>query len=219
MLVRVGLAAVAGLALSLAFEPVAVPWVIPFCVAAFVLLTRDLRPRRGFLVGLVFGAAFYFTHIFWMRAVGVPAWIALSLLETFFYAVLGLVSSVVLRHRLWPVWFAAAWTTAEVVRSGYPLGGMPWGRLAFAVVDTPMAPALPYVGAVGVSFALALLGALLAAVFLAAHGLGSLRVTAGSLVGLCLLVAVPVAFPWDADDRGEPGITVAVVQGLSLIHI
>ncbi len=72
-----------------------------------------------------------------MRAVGVSAWIALSTLETLFYAVLGSVSAVLQRHRLWPLWFAAAWTTMEVARSGWPLGGMPWGRLAFGVVDTP----------------------------------------------------------------------------------
>ncbi len=214
MPVRVALAAVAGLSLSLAFEPVALPWVIPFAVAAFALLTRDQSKRRAFLVGLVFGGAFYLTHIFWMRAVGVPAWIALSVLETLFYAMAGLVSTVVQRHRLWPLWFAAAWTTAEVVRSDWPLGGMPWGRLAFAVVDTPLAPALPYVGAVGVSFVLALMGALVAAALLSVRGVGPrVRTPVAVLAGLCLLVAVPVAFPWEPDDRGEPGITVAVVQG------
>jgi len=213
VLVRTGLAAAAGLALSLAFEPVAVPWLIPFCVAAFVLVTRDQRPRRALLLGLVLGATFYATHIFWMRAVGLPAWIALSALETSFYGLLGVVSTLVQRHRLWPLWFAAAWAATEVVRSDYPLGGMPWGRLAFAVVDTPAAPALPYVGAVGVSFALALLGALVAAVAVARRGNGHLRPPALALVGLCVLFAVPVAVPWDADTRGEPGITIAVVQG------
>jgi apolipoprotein N-acyltransferase len=64
VLVRVALAVLAGLSLSLAFEPVAFPWVIPPAVAAFALLTRGLRPRRAFVVGLALGAAFYATHIF-----------------------------------------------------------------------------------------------------------------------------------------------------------
>jgi apolipoprotein N-acyltransferase len=214
VLVRVALAVLAGLSLSLAFEPVAFPWVIPPAVAAFALLTRGLRPRRAFVVGLALGAAFYATHIFWMRAVGLPAWIALSLLETFFYAALGALSTVLQRHRLWPLWFAAAWASVEVLRSGYPLGGMPWGRLAFAVADTPVAPALPYVGAVGVSFALALLGALLAAVVVAARESdGVVRVPALALAGLVAALAVPVVIPWEPDVRGEPGITIAVVQG------
>ena len=64
--------------LSFAFEPVAVAWLIPVAVAGFVLTTRGLSARSGFVVGLCFGAAFYLTHIYWMRAVGIPAWLALS---------------------------------------------------------------------------------------------------------------------------------------------
>ncbi len=210
------LAAVAGLVLSVAFEPAAVAWVIPVAVAGFAVATRGLTLRRAFVVGLVFGAAFYFTHIWWMRAVGIPAWIALSTLETLFYAVLGSLSALVQRHRLWPLWFAAAWTTIEVWRSGWPLGGMPWGRLAFGVVDTPAADALPYVGAVGLSFLLALLGALLAWLVTGpVVGEGSRWVAAAGLVGLVALLAVPVLLPWEAPDGGESDgeVTVAAVQG------
>ena len=78
---RALLAACAGLVLSVAFEPVAVAWVIPVAVAGFVLTTRGVDVRRGFVVGLCFGACFYFVHIFWMRAVGIPAWLALSTLS------------------------------------------------------------------------------------------------------------------------------------------
>jgi len=209
---RALLAACAGLALSVAFEPVAVAWVIPAAVAGFVLATRGLTARRGFVAGLCFGAAFYFVHIFWMRAVGVPAWIALSTLETLFYGVAGALSAVLQRHRLWPLWFASAWTAVEVWRSGWPLGGMPWGRLAFGVVDTPVAKALPYAGAVGVSFLMALLGALLA--WLVAGpvaGEGGRRVAASCLAGLVALLAVPALLPWTAHADGH--LTVAAVQG------
>lgn len=211
-MIRLACAVVAGLALSAAFEPMALPWLIPLSVAAFALVTRGQRVRAAFLLGLAFGAAFYFTHIIWMQAVGIPAWIALSLLETSFYAMLGSVSALLQRHRLWPLWFAAAWTTAEVARSGWPLGGMPWGRLAFAVVDSPVASALPYVGAVGVSFLLALLGALLAALALAVRGPGSARSASLALAGLCVALAVPVVLPWQADDD-DPTVHIAVVQG------
>jgi apolipoprotein N-acyltransferase len=206
------LAGCAGLLLSVAFEPVAVAWVSPVAVAGLVLTTRGLSLRRAFVVGLVFGAAFYLTHIFWMRAVGVSAWIALSTLETLFYAALGSVSALLQRHRLWPLWFAAAWTTSEVARSGWPLGGMPWGRLAFGVVDTPVAQALPYVGAVGVSFLVALLGALLAWLLAGpVVGEGSRRVAGLTLAGLCALLAVPALLPWQAHAEGR--LTVAAVQG------
>ena len=206
------LAACAGLVLSVAFEPVAVAWVIPVAVAGFVLATRGVSARRGFVVGLCFGACFYFVHIFWMRAVGIPAWLALSTLETLFYGLAGSLSALVQRHRLWPLWFAAAWTAVEVVRSGWPLGGMPWGRLAFGVVDTPVAQALPYAGAVGVSFLMALLGALLA--WLVAGpvaGEGSRRVAALGLAGVVALLAVPAVLPWTAQAEGH--LDVAAVQG------
>jgi apolipoprotein N-acyltransferase len=200
------------LLLSAAFEPVAVAWVIPVAVAGFVLTTRELRLREAFVVGLAFGAAFYLTHIWWMRAVGLPAWIALSTLEALFYALLGSLSALLQRHRWWPLWFAAAWTAVEVLRSGWPLGGMPWGRLAFAVADTPVAEALPYAGAVGVSFLLALMGALVAWLLTGpVAGEGSRRRAAVCLAALVAALAVPVLVPWsfDADDE----VTVAVVQG------
>ena len=209
---RAFLAACAGLVLSLAFEPVAVAWLIPVAVAGFVLTTRGLSLRGGFVVGLCFGAAFYLTHIYWMRAVGIPAWFVLSALETLFYGLTGALSAILQRHRLWPLWFAAAWTAMEVWRSGWPLGGMPWGRLAFGVVDTPVAEALPYAGAVGVSFLLALFGALLAwLVSGPVAGEGSRRVAALCLVGLVALLAVPALAPWTATADRE--VTVAAVQG------
>jgi len=212
MRARALLAACAGLVLSLAFEPVAAAWVIPVAVAGFVLTTRGLSLRRGFVVGLCFGALFYFVHIFWMRAVGIPAWIALSTLETLFYGVAGALSALLQRHRLWPLWFAAAWTAVEVWRSSWPLGGMPWGRLAFGVVDTPAAEAMPYAGAVGVTFLLALLGALVA--WLVAGpvaGEGSRRAAALGLVALIGLFALPAARPWTA--QADDHLAVAVVQG------
>ena len=57
-----------------------------------------------------------------------------------------------------PVWLAAAWVAMESIRCTWPAGGMPWGRLSYAVVDTPVAGALPFVGATGVSLVLALTG-------------------------------------------------------------
>ena len=209
---RAFLAACAGLVLSFAFEPVAVAWIIPVAVAGFVLTTRGLSLRGGLVVGLCFGAAFYLTHIYWMRAVGIPAWFVLSALETLFYGLTGALSAILQRHRLWPLWFAAAWTAMEVWRSGWPLGGMPWGRLAFGVVDNPVAEALPYAGAVGVSFLLALLGALLAwLVSGPVVGEGSRRVAAVALVGLVAMLAIPALAPWTA--KADRELTVAAVQG------
>jgi apolipoprotein N-acyltransferase len=209
---RIVLAALAGLLLSFAFEPLALPWLLPPAVAAFVLSTRGLSPRRGWQPGLAFGVAFYFTHIEWMTAVGLSAWLGLAAAESLFYGVMGAYAALVQRHRLWPLWFAAGWTAVETWRSTWPFSGMPWGRLAFAVVDTPVARSLPYVGMVAVSFLLALLGALLAWLVRGLEpGHDRRRLGAGLLVALCGLLAVPDLHPWQARTTGH--VTVAVVQG------
>jgi apolipoprotein N-acyltransferase len=209
VLLRVLVALASGVVLSLAFEPVALPFVIPLAVAALVLCCRGLRLRRAWLPGFAFGLGFQYVLIFWMRAVGSDAWLALATAEAAFFAVFGLLAAVLTRHRWWPLWVAAAWVAVEVWRSGWPFSGMPWGRLAFAVVDTPVARSLPWVGSVGVSFLLALSGTLLAWVVVAR---GRERIfAAGTLGGLVLVSLVPLALPWDPSPESE--VTVAAVQG------
>jgi len=206
---RTVLALVAGVGLSLAFEPVAAAFLVPVAVAGFVLTTRGLRPGRAWIPGLAFGVGFYFVLIFWMRAVGTDAWLALAGIEALFYGVLGSATAVLTRRRAWPLWFAAAWVAMEVVRSSWPFSGMPWGRLAFAVVDTPVADTLAYAGSVGVSFLLALLGALLARLVVA-RGRGR-WVSAAALAGVAVVAASPAVAPYHPTMRGAT--TVAAVQG------
>lgn len=208
MLRRVVLALVAGVVLSLAFEPVAAPWVLPFAVAGYVLSVHGLSPRRGWIPGLVFGVGFYFVHIVWMRAVATAAWIALAGIEALFYGLLGSAVAALVVRRRWPLWCAAAWVTMEVWRSQWPFSGMPWGRLAFAVVDTPVERSLPYVGMVGVSLLLALAGMLLAWLVLTT---GPRRAGVLGLAGLVLALAVPAVHPYHLAQRGTA--TVAAVQG------
>ncbi len=214
MPVRLLLALVSGGLLAASFEPLTWWWVTPFCVAGLALSVAGLRPRRAWWPALVFGVAFYFPHIVWMRAVSTGAWLALAGIETAFYAALGPVLVVVMRHRAWPLWGAGAWALAETVRSSWPYSGMPWGRLGFAVIDTPVAPALAYVGATGVGFGLALGSFCLAASVLAVrrgHRAAPAPVvpalTAAALVGLC---ALAVAFPVRLPVTGQA--TVATVQ-------
>ena len=207
MLKRSLLAGLGGILLAASFEPLALAWLLPFGVACFALVTRDLTVRRAGVVGLVFGLAFYFLHIEWMRtSVGPDAWIALSLVEASFYGLLGLAVPVLRRLPAWPLWLAVVWTTMETVRSNWPFSGMPWGRLAFAAIDTPAAPALAYVGMTGLTFLLALVGFLLAR---AVEERG--RVQVAALVGVLAAMVLPAVVPYDVEESGRA--TVAVVQG------
>ena len=211
MLARSLVAALAGVVLSLAYEPVAVAYVMPFALAAYAVCTREVRSRVGFVVGLAFGVGFYFPHIHWMSpSIGLPAWLALASVEALFYGALGALSPVIQRLRSWPAWLAAAWVAMETIRSTWPFSGMPWGRLGFGVVDTPLAPALAYVGVNGVSLLVALLGFLLARLLQA--GRGDERLFALAAVVLVAAVSVvPAVWPWTLDTTGTT--TVAAVQG------
>lgn len=227
LLPAVGLAGLGGALLTASFEPVAQAWLLPLGIACYALALRDLRARRAGLVGLAFGVVFYFSHIWWMRdSVGVDAWIGLSVAESVFYGLLGLAVPLLRRLPAWPLWLAAAWTTMETVRSGWPFSGMPWGRLAFAAIDTPAAPAVAYIGMTGLSFLLALAGfslALLAerlvALFADRKDAGgtersprrsSLLAAAGA-TGVLVLLVTPAVLPYDAAPSGSA--TISVVQG------
>ncbi len=208
MLTRSLLAGLAGIALSTAFPPVGLFIVLPFAVAAFFLLTQGLPARRAWIPGLAFGIGFTYVLMWWMHAVDIYAWLALSGLEAAFFGLLGALVPVLTRLPLWPLWAAVAWVGIEVLRSGWPFSGMPWGRLAFAVVDTPVAPALAYVGATGVSFLLALLGATIAAL-VRANGRRLPALVA--VVAVATLLLLPALRPWQPSPEGS--LRVAAVQG------
>src|SRR5687767_14813011 len=53
-------AVVGGFVLAAAFEPIGIPWLMPLALATFVLVLRDVRPGRAWLLGLLFGIAFIF---------------------------------------------------------------------------------------------------------------------------------------------------------------
>lgn len=221
MLPRLLLAVVAGLALTGAFEPWAWAPLALVGLVGFALATSGLTVARAGSVGLCFGVAFYFTHIWWMReAVGTDAWLALSGIEAAFYGVLGAAVPLIRKVPGWPLWLAAAWASVEVLRSVWPFSGMPWGRVSFAAIDTPVAPAAAYVGMTGLSFLLALCAFLLAAWMqpllpgsAASGATGTVRrpaTLAGAVVVLAALL-VPGVHPFPVQESGSA--TVAVVQG------
>ncbi|MFI2612747.1 apolipoprotein N-acyltransferase [Kitasatospora sp. NPDC018619] len=209
---RTGLAALAGLLLAFAFPPYDL-WPLSLLgVAALSLLTRGRTFRQGLWTGFAFGLPFFLMLLSWLRVVGWDATVGLSVVEALFLALLGGALAVTSRLPGWPLWAACLWITQEWARDRLPLGGFPWGRLAFANTATPYTPLAALGGAPLVTFAVALSGALLAGAVLRLRGparapraaaLAALGAVAALLAGY--LVPVPTA----AADT----VRVAIVQG------
>jgi apolipoprotein N-acyltransferase len=202
-------ALVGGLVLAAAFEPIGLAWLMPPAIATLVLSVRGLRPRHAWLPSLLFGIAFTFAVMVWMRAVGTDAWIAMCSLEAAFFVPLGIGLSWSLRLRAWPVWAALWWVGIETWRSGFPFSGMPFGRLAFATADTPWAEALPWIGMTGVSFLVALTGTTLAWVLTRLPTPSP--ATYGAVAGLAAVTFAPVVIGFPVEQSAS--VTVAAVQG------
>jgi apolipoprotein N-acyltransferase len=157
---------VAGLLLAAAFPPIGWWPLAPVATALLALLLRGRTWGRGAGLGMLFGLAFCFPTFEGLRPVGMDAWIALSIFEALYFALLGVGLALVTRLPGWPAWTAAAWITEEFIRGRVPFGGFPWARLAFSQTASPFTGYASLGGAPLVSFVTALTGGLLAAAVL-----------------------------------------------------
>jgi apolipoprotein N-acyltransferase len=217
-LARLAGAGAAGGLLVIAFPPYDL-WPLAAVAVGLLDLVTHRRPvREGLLLGLVTGLAFFVPLLHWSSIyVGAAPWLLLATSQAAFLAALG--GALALVHRLpgWPLWSAALWVVEEALRSRGPYGGFPWGRLGFSQADSPAARLAEYGGAPLVTFAVALSGALLAALVLA-PGRGRparlLAPAAGLLAVGAVVAGAAVATPGSTGAGGVAGeVTLAVVQG------
>ncbi|MFT4087964.1 MAG: apolipoprotein N-acyltransferase [Gordonia sp. (in: high G+C Gram-positive bacteria)] len=125
----------------------------------YACLTGDLRVRAGALIGLVFGLAFFLPLLPWIGVyVGALPWIALAAVMALYLALFGAVATLTMRLPAAPLWFAICWVAVEWLRSSFPFGGFPWGRAAFSQTSGALLPVAAWIGAPGLSFAVALTG-------------------------------------------------------------
>jgi apolipoprotein N-acyltransferase len=207
---RLLVAALAGVALAVSFEPLRLVFLLPVSVAALLWCVRGLSLRRAALLGWVFGLAFMLPLIFWMRAVGTDAWLALSTMQSLYFALLGTGLAAVSRLRGWPFWSGVVWVAVEVFRGGWPMSGFTWGRIGFATLDTPFAAWLPWIATNGVSLLVVSLSAVVLWAVLEMRG-APLPVVAVGLAACLGVLAVPQF--WQPERTTDGEITVAVVQG------
>ncbi|SCK56901.1 apolipoprotein N-acyltransferase [Streptomyces sp. WMMB 322] len=172
---RTAAAALAGLALALAFPPYGLWPLSLLTVAALSLLTRGRTVRQGAWTGFAFGWPFFVMLLKWLHVVGWDAVLGLAFIESLFVAALGAALAATSRLPLWPLWGACLWVAEEWARDRVPFGGFPWGRLAFANTGSPYTPLAALGGAPLVTYAAALTGTALAAAALALWHLRGVR--------------------------------------------
>lgn len=207
------LALLAGTACAAANAPLEQRWLLPLAVAAAVAAIHRTGPWRGGLLGYAFGLGYVLALVTWMRVIGVDAWLMISAVVACYYAILGAGAALLTRLPAWPLWIASWWVAVETALSTWPLGGFPWTRLAWSTVDTPFARWLPLVGAAGVSFLVALSGAVLAALVVSERKRLAVAAAAAVAAGLALPVALPPASMGPGWQQDAATATVAAVQG------
>lgn len=226
-------ALLAGAVVYLAFPPPlrgALPlqgtwWLASGGIALFYSLLRWQQAGRAAWLGLLFGLGLFGPLLhFTAVAMGNPVgWVALTLTEAAYLSALGLAWAqtsrlpALRRQALWraSLWrltaFTLLWCGVEELRSSWPLGGLPFGRLAFAAADAPMLPVAAYGGSVALTACLACLGAALADLVLLVRTNPPRAALPATACGV-LVVLVPSVLPLDASAQSG-SLQVAAVQG------
>ena len=210
---RVAGSVIGGLLLTLSFPPFDVVWLAPPALAVMTLSWHGVRARRGLWLGYLAGLAFLMTHLLWMRVIGDDAWFLLASAFALGTAAVGAGTAATSGLRVWPLAVPCMWVLSEAVYNRVPLGGFPWGDLAFGQTSTTLTPYAALAGAPAVTFAVSLLGALLAYAWTVRR---RPRAAVAALVGVALVSTVGglVPLPTEGETAGGPAsTTAAVVQG------
>ena len=187
---RVAAAVAAGIVTALGFEPFGWWPLVLVGVASLTIVVRTApRVLAASGLGVAYGLGFLGLGVGWMSAIFVEAMIALVVAESLFFGLLGALLHVALWTQWWPLLAAGCWSLVEFAYSRFPFDGFGWMRLGYAMVDSPLAGFLPFVGVSGVSFLTALTGQGLAWLALAptrrktVAGVGALAAVALSGMG------------------------------------
>jgi len=143
-LVNIFLSALAGVFLSLAFEPTAFWWMAPIAIALHMYVLT--RTNKKVLSSLVFAFLFNAFLLHWTSTfVGSTPWLILSLGLSLFYLPLALVS------RFGIAAYPLLFIVLEELRNKFPFGGFGWARIAYSQADSPYAAIAARGGAISLS--------------------------------------------------------------------
>jgi apolipoprotein N-acyltransferase len=169
-------------------------------------LLRNAKPRARILRSIVFAAAWFTPSMLWMVDLTAPGYLIAIVVFSLYVGVAGL--AVPGRSSsAWVRWLAlpAAFTLAEAARCTFPFGGVPLATTAMGQASAPLGQIARVLCAVGVTFAVAVIGAALSAAWERRH-----VVAAAALAGVIALWLAAIVAPSGSDIRT---INAAVVQG------
>jgi len=212
LLARSVVAAASGLAVYAGFPPHDLLWLLFLGLVGLFASLRDVSPRAGAGLGLLFGLAFMVPLLRWLTVLGPDAWLMLSLLCASFYALLGWALALTARLPAPLVWVAGCWVAMELLRATVPFGGFPWGRLAFATGDSELVALTRWVGVPATS---GLIAVAAAAVAWGAAALLERRSTLPGALAVAsplVLIGVATVLPVGLASAGDT-VRVAIVQG------
>ena len=199
-------AVIAGLCLAASVPPWGW-WPLAFLgIAMWDRLLRNAKPRARIVRSAVFAAAWFTPSMLWMVDLTAPGYVIAIVVFSLYVGVAGL--AVPGRSSSpWVRWLAlpAAFTLAEAARCTFPFGGVPLATTAMGQASGPLGQIARVLCAVGVTFAVAVIGVALSAAWERRH-----IVAATALAGVVALWLVAIVAPTGHDIRT---INAAVVQG------
>lgn len=212
-------ALVAGALMTLAFPDFGV-WPLAFVsIAVFWFALRGATAWGGFFLGWAFGIVFL-APLLWYTAVAVGPvpWVALTIVEGMAFGLFGAAwatvrRSSILDNRQWAMApaFAALWIAVEQLRSMWPVGGFPWGRIAHSLVDAPTARYAWLGGVPLAGFIAVMIGVLLALVI---EFLVLRRVLAAAVALFVAMISVFAGIQLPINAQSQNGtMALGVVQG------
>jgi apolipoprotein N-acyltransferase len=221
--VRMAVTVVSGLVLYAASPPRDLWWLAPLAVAPLAVVVRGRRARAGFGYGLLFGLAYLLPLLGWLldflgAQFGPWPWLGVAAVEAVFFGLAGAGMARVSRLPGAPVWMAAVFVAAELVKTSVPFGGFPWGRLAFTQAGGAMLPLAAVGGAGLVTFAVALTAAALAELARRLHAGRGEALVRRKLIAPLVMALAPIVLglavtPFVGTDPNAGTAKVGVVQG------
>ena len=182
-------------------------WPLAFLgIAMWDRLLRNAKPRARFVRSTALAIAWFAPAMVWMVDLTAPGYPIAVLVFAMYVGLAGLAipgrSS-----RSWVRWLAlpAAFTLAEAARCTFPFGGVPLATTAMGQASAPLGQIARVFCAIGVTFAVGVVGVALSALWERRHVLG-----AATIVAVIALWLFAVFAPSGNDFRT---INAAVVQG------